>query len=408
MQPNEPSRQRYLEQILNHFPDGIFTINTELQICYVNPAFCNLLGFNREELIGSQITDYLGDLNILDACMKEVSETGKCQDQETIFKRKDGSYVHISKNVQSLLDNEGNCIEILVSIRDLTQLHELNSDLNASKVTLENYTQELEQALDDLQKTQNQLIETEKMASLGSLVAGISHEINTPLGVSITSASAIHEALNKMDSKFKDGSMKRSDLENHFDYCRKSLAILNQNLARTSDLVNTFKRIAVDQSQERWQSINLKDYLTDTINSLHPKFAHRPISIHNNCDKNIYFFTDPGAIYQTFSNLIINSLNHAFSDSEAGEITINVEKINEDELHLSYHDNGIGIEPKTLAHIFEPFFTTKRGTGGTGLGLHIVYNLIHSTLNGKVSVTSRNPIGTTFVINLPIVKKEDT
>ena len=123
------SQHTYLKQILDNSPDGIFTINPELEIRYVNPAFCRMLGFEADELIGSQITEYLGDLNILNVCMTEVQEHGFCHDQETIFKRKDGSTVHISKNVQSILDEDGNFKEILISVRDLTDIHQLNKNL---------------------------------------------------------------------------------------------------------------------------------------------------------------------------------------------------------------------------------------------------------------------------------------
>jgi len=400
------AQEGYLEQILNSFPDGVFTINMELKICYVNPAFCRLLGFSEEELIGSHITEYLGDLKILDVCMKEVEEKGKCQDQETIFKRKDGSMVHISKNVQSLFDERGNFKEILVSIRDMTQLHQLNNDLADSKESLENYTEELEQTLKDLHNTQTQLIETEKMAALGSLVAGISHEINTPLGVSITSATALHDSLNILTDKFNNGSMKRTELEGFFSHGANSLDILYQNLKRASELVNTFKRIAVDQSQELWQTINIHDYLNDTINSLHPKFVTRNINISNQCQSSLKIYTHPGAIYQTFSNLIMNSLMHAFESDSTGELILTGHQ-QDQKIILTYKDNGQGMDSKTQKHIFDPFFTTKRGSGGTGLGLHIVYNLITSTLHGNIEAQSQLGQGTQFNITLPIINEEE-
>jgi len=240
------------------------------------------------------------------------------------------------------------------------------------------------------------------MASLGSLVAGISHEINTPLGVSITSASALHEELKTINHNFLNGSMKRSELENYMQHAEESFTILNQNLARASELVNTFKRIAVDQSQEAWQTINLHDYLDDILKSLHPKFIHRHIKIHNNSDRSLDLYTLPGALYQIFSNLIINSLLHAFEKEEEGEMILDA-RLDQDTIELHFSDNGKGMNEASLKRIFEPFFTTKRGMGGTGLGLHIVYNLVTANLNGKIKVNSTLGSGTTFTISLPII-----
>ena len=179
------NHQFHLEQILNNSPDGVFTISPENEILYVNPAFCRILGFTAEELLGTPIHKYLGDLDIFEACSKEVEKHGFCHDQETIFKRKDGSMVHISKNVQAICNDNGQLQEVLVTIRDLSELHQLNRELQESQHQLEEKNSEIKTMLEDLSNTQEQLVEAEKMASLGGLVAGIAHEINTPLGITV-------------------------------------------------------------------------------------------------------------------------------------------------------------------------------------------------------------------------------
>jgi PAS domain S-box-containing protein len=378
--------QHYMKQILDNFPDGVFTIDTYLAIQYVNPAFCRIVGFTEDELLGSSIMDYLGDLNILDTCMAEVERCGHCNDQETIFKRKDGSMVNISKNVQAVSDEAGNFKEILVSIRDLTDVHHLNK--------------ELERNVQDLRDMQQQLVEAEKMASLGGLVAGIAHEINTPLGISVTSATSMHEELDNLKKEFEQGSLKRSQLDGFFGQAGQACNILHNNLKRASELVNSFKQVAVDQTVDEVRSINLDSYCHEVLTSLGPKLKHSPVKVITECDSLIELETHPGAIYQVISNLIINSLIHAYDDGQEGSIRISG-ALDGDEIVIDFQDDGKGIEPDALKRIFEPFYTTRRGQGGSGLGLSIVYNIVTATLRGAIKVESTPGQGTHFRIVIP-------
>ncbi len=394
------SQQTYLKQILDNSPDGIFTIGTDLEIHYVNPAFCRILGFEAEELVGTPITEYLGDLNILDVCMVEVERCGHCNDQETIFKRKDGSVVHISKNVQAICNEDGSFKEILVSIRDLTDLHKLNKDLAESKIQLEIYNRNLEDMVEDLRNTQKQLIESEKLASLGGLVAGIAHEINTPLGISVTSASAMHEELTTLKNKFNGNTLKRTELESFVEHANHACRILHTNLHRASDLVRSFKQVAVDQTVDELRLINLKEYMDEVLLSIGPSFKHSTINVVNECDPAIELETHPGAIYQIISNLTLNSMTHAYDENSQGTIRIKVYQDNEDVV-MEYADDGKGISQKNIKNIFTPFFTTRRGSGGSGLGLSIVYNLVTGTLKGTIAAESKEGQGVVFKIVFP-------
>ena len=393
-------QQSYLKQILENSPDGIFTISTELEIHYVNPAFCRILGFEADELLGTPITEYLGDLKILDACMAEVAECGHCNDQETIFKRKDGSMVHISKNVQAIMDEEGNFQEILVSIRDLTDLHQLNKDLAESKDKMEKYNHDLVNMLNDLRDTQKQLVESEKMASLGGLVAGIAHEINTPLGISLTSATSMHEELDSLKHKFTENTLKRTELEEFLKQAEQACRILNTNLHRASDLVRSFKQVAVDQTVDELREIDLKEYIEEVLTSIGPSFKHSKIAVERECDPEIKIETHPGAIYQIISNLMINSMTHAYDKEDEGIIRITVHQDNKG-IVIDYSDDGKGISAENLNNIFTPFFTTRRGSGGSGLGLSIVYNLVTGTLKGTISADSEEGKGSQFKIKIP-------
>lgn len=401
MTNSDNQEQNYLNQILENSPDGMFTTDTDLNICYVNSAFCRLLDYTADELIGTSITNYLGDLNILEACQAEVAAKGKCNDQETIFIRKDGSVVHISKNVQAIMNSDGSFKEILVTIRDMTQLHALNHNLSESKKQLENYNLELEKTLDDLRKAQKQLVEAEKMASLGSLVAGVAHEINTPLGVGVTSATAIQEALNGLQRQFNEESLTRESMDDFLEHANKLCSIMYQNLYRASDLIKSFKQVAVDQTMEELREINLKSYCDEILNSLGPKFKNTAITIHNQCQEGIQFATNAGAIYQVLSNLLLNSLVHAFDEHKQGNIFIDAH-CSKDSVTINYQDDGKGIPEQMQEKVFEPFYTTRRGSGGTGLGLSIAYNLVTGSLNGVIDIESKENQGTRFNIKLPV------
>jgi len=394
------TEKNYLKQILDNSPDGMFTINAELVIQYVNPAFCRLLGYDEDELIGTQITTYLGDLDILAACMAEVSEVGHCNDQETIFKRKDNSVVHVSKNVQAICDEQGNFREILVSVRDLTDLHRLNSELAESKNQLEASNRDLEQMIEDLENTHKQLLESEKLASLGSLVAGVAHEINTPLGISITSSTVMHEEVDQLRKKFDSDSLKRSELEAFFGQAEEACKILQTNLTRASELVKSFKQVAVDQTVDDLRKIDLKEYLDEILLSIGPSFKHSKVSVDYQCEDDVTIETHPGALSQIISNLALNSLTHAYDENSEGVIQIK-SRVDGDSVVIEYADDGKGISRENLKHIFTPFFTTRRGMGGSGLGLSIVYNLVTGTLKGNITAESEEGKGTKFRIEFP-------
>lgn len=275
-------------------------------------------------------------------------------------------------------------------------------------------TKELEKEIDErklieknLRETQSVLIESEKMASLGNLVAGIAHEVNTPLGIGITAITHLKDKLHDLLHYFKSDQMKRSDLEEFLQISEKSVSIIFDNLSRASQLIKSFKEISVDQSGGDVREINLYDYLQQLLISLEPNFKSRLIQVDFlSIAKTIQLKLEPGALAQLLTNLIMNSLVHAFERQQKGLIKITA-KTKGKNLLLRYQDNGKGIAAENLHKIFEPFFTTKRLRGGSGLGLHIVYNLVTRKFHGKIQVESELQKGVEFLIELPncVVKK---
>ncbi|ELS31429.1 MULTISPECIES: trifunctional serine/threonine-protein kinase/ATP-binding protein/sensor histidine kinase [Pseudanabaena] len=262
-------------------------------------------------------------------------------------------------------------------------------------------TQELSQALKNLQATQNELVASEKMAALGKLVAGVAHEINTPIGIGVTAASLVVDKIQEMTTVFKNGTMKRSDLEKFMDTVQKSSAIVLSNLNRASELIQSFKQVAVDQSSETRRSFNIKEYLEEILLNLQPKLKRTKINVRIDCEDNIILDSYPGMISQIVTNLVMNSLIHAYDPDDKGTIIFTISKI-EDRLLFEFSDNGKGIASDNLGKIFDPFYTTKRGQGGSGLGLHIVFNIITQKLQGNITCKSQVGVGTKFLIQIPI------
>lgn len=278
-------------------------------------------------------------------------------------------------------------------IRDLTQ-------------SLQNTNRELMQALDELKATQKQLVETEKMAALGSLVAGIAHTINTPIGIGVTAASALELETRKLFEVYENEEMTRSALQTYLEKAIQSSRLILENLLRAADLVRSFKQVAVDQSSLEAREFPVKSYLETTLLSLKSKVNQAHLSLVVNGDATITISSHPGAFAQVITSLVINSINHAYQDKDSGVLCFDLTR-EQDRLIIEYTDDGCGIPTENLHKIFDPFFTTARTRGGIGLGMYIVYNLVTQKLKGTIHCESRVGAGTKFILNLPLSSATD-
>lgn len=267
---------------------------------------------------------------------------------------------------------------------------------------LQSRNDELVLTIDNLNQTREQLIESEKMAALGRLVASVAHEINTPLGVAITGASYVQEKIKELYRNFLEKQLTQSVFKNIVEQVDEMDEAVLRNLRRAEELIDDFKQIAVDQINFRRSQFMVKEYLRIILDSLSPKTKEYDLSIRVNCEDYLELTGYPGAFSQVITNLVTNSLTHAFQPDVHGEITIDVSEEN-DNLKFVYSDNGKGIPEENLSKIFEPFFTTRRGSGGTGLGMHIVYNLVSRKMNGSIRCESKVGEGTQFLITIPKV-----
>ncbi|WP_276754681.1 ATP-binding protein [Pseudoalteromonas marina] len=259
---------------------------------------------------------------------------------------------------------------------------------------------ESQRYIDELKLAQERLVGTEKMAALGGLVAGITHDINTPIGIGVTAVSFLEERLNKLESAYAEKTLSPKALEEFINEAKQSTSLLTTNLDRASDLIASFKQIAVDQASEAMRTINFKDYVNEVIRSLHPKLKKTSHTINLQCPDDLVLNLPAGAISQIFTNLIVNSLIHGFEGKTNGVMDINITS-DETNLTINYKDNGNGVTTEQLEKLFNPFFTTKRDEGGSGLGTHIMFNLVKQTLSGSIEATSEPGQGLHYFIQFP-------
>ena len=284
--------------------------------------------------------------------------------------------------------------EVLVRVETHLTLRNLQKDLQQKNTALS-------KALHELKRTQDHLIQSEKLAALGGLVAGIAHEINTPLGIGVTAASYLDLQTEEIVSQYASDTLKKSELEHYLRNAKESSTMILTNLKRAVNQIQSFKQVAVDQSSEEKRHFHMKEYLNDVLLSLQPQLKKTRHRITINCPEDLVITSYPGAISQIITNLVMNSLLHGFEDREQGEIVMTL-SIQNAILRVHYSDNGKGIQADHVSKIFNPFFTTKRSQGRSGLGMHIIYNLVTQKLKGTIEYTSTPGTGVTFLIHFPV------
>jgi len=260
---------------------------------------------------------------------------------------------------------------------------------------------EVDLAVDRLRDTQERLMQNEKMASLGALVAGVAHEINTPIGIGVTAASTLEQLARRIEEKRAAGTLAPADMDELAALGGDAARMILANLQRASELIQSFKQVAVDQASSERRRFGLCEYLNEVLLSLGPKLRRTPHVVAVECQDNIVLDSYPGALAQIVTNLVTNSLLHGYAEGQRGRIGIKAVREGA-RVRLEYADDGAGIAPEHLPRVFDPFFTTKRGQGGSGLGMHIVYNLVTRMLGGTIDLASRPGEGTRVTVTFPV------
>jgi signal transduction histidine kinase len=327
----------------------------------------------------------------------------------------------VNVTLTPILDKDGEISRIISINSDITSIKNAEAEILQQKEEIETQRDELQdqhdyvlgqkeeieeqknrlaESLAKLQSTQKKLVESEKMAALGSLVAGVAHEINTPIGIGLAASTSMFNKSLHIEELFANKTMKLSDLSAYLENANHACELILSNLNRTAELVKSFKQVSIDNMTEQKREFILDQYIDDVVRSLAPKIKHRPVDISVQCPKGLTLISFPGAFAQIFTNFILNSMLHAFDETDKGSIRIDVAIINED-LVVKYSDTGKGIPAKNLPKIFDPFFTTNM-QHGTGLGMNITYNLVTQKLKGEISLESEVNKGVLFTIVIPL------
>lgn len=355
----------------------------------VNDAFYTVLGYSQDEVIGKRSLDF--------HLWEDPEDRNRFYEQ-----------IHLQKAIHNLetrwLTKAGECRTGLLSVEVINidgVEHELFvwndiTHLKENERLLEEKVDERSQAL---KAASEQLIQSEKLASLGGLVSGIAHEINTPVGICVTCASYLNLELQKLAQKHEERQLKRSDFEEFITLASELAKSLTTNLGRANTLIASFKNIAADKTHEELREFAVKSYMNQVIVSLSPLFRHTDYTVEYDCPEDVEIRSYPGALAQIVTNLVSNSIRHGFEGRKTGRIFIGFER-NDHHNRMTYRDDGVGIPPDILKYIYDPFFTTKRGAQGfTGLGLHIVYNIVTQQLGGTIGCRNIDGGGTEFVIH---------
>lgn len=308
--------------------------------------------------------------------------------------------------------NDGQALRMVGTTSDVTEFknheleldelnHELESRVEQRTEALDRSNRELQDAIVELQQAQDQLVHSEKMAALGGLVAGVAHEINTPLGIGVTAASHLEQETRRLGQQIEDGSLSRESLDQFRQMATESAQLILRNLMRADKLVRSFKQVAVDRTSEQRRRFELGGFLHEMAITLSPMFKNSPYALEITPTEPLELDSYPGALGQIFTNLVDNALLHAFDGRARGHIRITSRRVGATRVEIRFDDDGNGIPAANLRRIFDPFFTTRLGKGGSGLGLHIVYNLATGLLGGRIEVDSTPGAGSRFVLTLP-------
>ena len=387
---------------------AIIVVDEKLSISLFNKAAQQLFGFdfteiesedflslieNNEQMTRQTLTDFIAN---------DKSQVLSLDKNPIAAHKKNGDIFYISAVLAKQHDAAHKLVTIsIVDISErLLREQSLKDNQDQLEILVADRTKELQASLNVLRNTQNRLVESEKMAALGGLVAGVAHEINTPVGIGITASSQLQDLTQDFADKFDAGQLSKNDLDKFIEQVGYSTKINLLNLTRAAGLINSFKEMSVDQSTEEIRQFNIHQYSEDILLSVKPKFKNTAHQIILHCPKDIVINNVPGVYSQILTNLLMNSLIHGFEAGTTGEIIIKISSCN-GSIRLEYSDNGGGMDAEQLKKIYEPFYTSKRSQGSTGLGMNIVYNLVSQTLGGSIQCQSKKGEGVIFSIQFP-------
>lgn len=398
--------EQLLSSVIAASGDGFWDWDLRNQRMYLSPRMREILGRAQDE-------EYVAAENILDMVLPEDQQDvrttlNNCIEKrlpyqkEHRFKKLDGTVIWIRTCGDiAECDVHGHSLRLVGNCSDISSRKQAELELKDAKARTDAANVELADALDNLRRIQAELVRAEKLASLGALVAGISHELNTPIGNAVTVSSTLLNEQRKFASLLDTG-LTRSALANFVNMVQEASQSLDRNLRRAVDLVGSFKQLAVDQSSDLRRSFELSEVVQDVLLAMEPAIRKSHCTVHQQVETPLLLDSYPGSLGQVLINLINNAMIHAFAERQPGNIWIHAQRRDSSSVRITVRDDGRGIPAEIQARIFDPFFTTRLSQGGSGLGLHIVLNMVINLLGGAVNVESKPEAGTIFEIWIPL------
>jgi PAS domain S-box-containing protein len=395
-----------LQLIYDTAPIGLAVLSLDCRYLHINQRLTEICGISVEDHLGRTVRDCVPGLaDAVEGIVRSIMNTGdSVTGIEVAGQRADQTeerwwvtYWH------PLRSPTGEIIGVNVAAEEVTERKRAVAALQASQRELRSARDAAEAALQNLQETQNFLIESEKLAALGRLVAGVSHEINTPVGTSLTVASSLESRTAAVADELAHDKLKRSTLNDFLEVTREASSQLVSNLHHAAELIQSFKQVATDRNYSNQRIFDLGDLTGQVIRSLRPGLRHQSLTLDVDCPPGLTMNSYSGPYGQVLTNLFLNSVTHAFSDGKKGAISVKVQESGNDNVVIRFSDNGRGMNYDVRRKAFDPFFTTRRDLGCTGLGLHIVHTIVTNCLGGRVSLDSVPDEGTEIRIVLPRV-----
>jgi PAS domain S-box-containing protein len=391
--------RRLLQQVIDTVPAVINVKDRALRYVLMNRYMAGIFGIDPADAIGRTTTDLMSRYGAqkTDENDKRVLASGSgIGFYEEAYLDSAGNLRHWLVNKLPLLDANGEIEYIVTVALDIGERKRGEQEMRKAKDAAE-------AALRNLRETQNSLIEAEKLAALGRLVAGVAHEVNNPVGISLTVASSLERKTELFATEVARGNLRRSALNEFLETSRDASSQLVANLNRAAELITSFKQVAADRNYSDQRTFDLGDLTEQVVLSLRPGLRKHNLTLTVECQPNLMMNSYPGPYGQVLTNLFLNAVAHAFPNGGPGAIDIQVRESGRDNVEIIFSDNGCGMSLDVRRRAFDPFFTTRRDQGGTGLGLHIVYNIVTNRLGGRLDLDSAPGGGTRIQIILPRV-----
>jgi PAS domain S-box-containing protein len=389
--------QPALQLIYDTAPIGLACLSPDCRYLQINQRLTEICGISVEDHLGRSVRDCVPALaDSVEAIVRSIMETGEpVTGIEVAGQRADQpeerswiTYWH------PLRAPSGEIVAVNVAAEEITARKRSEQEMRRAR-------EAAEQALENLRQTQASLVEAEKLAALGRMVAGVAHEINNPVGSSLTVASSLQHRCQIFAAQVARGEVRRSSLNEMIDAVTKATTQLVTNLNRASDLVQSFKQVATDRSGIERRTFDLGELTGQVLIGMRPELRRRNLVLNLECQHGVPMDSLPGPYGLVLTNLVHNAILHAFPDRQAGSITLKAGASGTDNVEIIVSDDGCGMTPETRRRAFDPFFTTRRREGATGLGLHIVHSMVVDRLEGHLSLDSVPGAGTTVRLILP-------